>query len=236
MTLFAKLPKLWGPLLALEGLAVAGGILSYRLLAGTPGLYGVGPWVVARAAGIGAYGLLTVLVLLGLGMSHPSVQRLLNRAFFPYHQMLALGVLALVAVHGAALAWDRYAGVGWAGLVVPGISGYRPGPVALGVVAAEAMVWIAATAHLTYNMRRLRWITVHRLALVVFALVWAHGVWAGTDSVPLADFYRVTGLAVGMAAAWRYGVERRRPAGAPRARSGDGSSPAPAAVGEELRP
>lgn len=210
MTGFAKLPRLWGPVLALEVLAVAGGVLSYRLVAGTPPLRGVWPWVVARASGIGAFGLLTVLVLLGIGMSHPTWQRAVNRLFYPYHQWLALGVFALVAIHGTALALDRYAHVGWLGLVVPGLSGYRPGPVALGVVAADAMAWMALTAHLTYNLGRLRWIAVHRLALVVFVLVWLHGVWSGSDSSALADVYRAAGALVAAAAVWRYGAERRR--------------------------
>jgi DMSO/TMAO reductase YedYZ heme-binding membrane subunit len=56
---------------------------------------------------------------------------------------------------------------------------------------------------------------LHRLAIVVFALSWLHGLLAGTDSPSLEFVYVALGLAVLVATGHRYWVVRR--AGRPHA-------------------
>ncbi|OLZ10371.1 hypothetical protein [Sulfobacillus thermosulfidooxidans] len=200
--------KLWGPILWLELLAGFLGFLAYRWIVLHPTLRPLWTWLLARATGIGAYSLLTIVVIMGIGMSHPVWKRHLNRRFFVWHRGLALSVLALIALHGLSLALDRYAHVGWTGLLVPGFSHYRPYGVAFGVIAAEGLVLVSLSAYLAQNFGRLKWMTVHRGALLMWVLVLIHGLWSGSDTRALALFYEASAGLVGMAVILRYGMER----------------------------
>jgi len=203
-----KRSKLWGPLVGLEILAGILGYTGYRWIVMHPTLHTVWPWILARAAGTGAYGLLTAVVLMGIGMSHPRWKRFLSRPFYVWHRALVLGVFALIAVHGTALGLDAYAQVTWLGLIIPGLTHYRPVAVGIGILSAEGMLFMAITAHLAHNWGRLKWMTLHRGALVTWGLALFHGLWSGTDTRSLAVFYEVTTVLVGLAALLRYGTER----------------------------
>jgi len=89
---------------------------------------------------------------------------------------------------------DRYAGVGWWGALIPGMSHYRRGAVAFGVVGFLALVLISATAGLSGRVGTRHWLGIHRCAALVFAVVWAHGVLAGADSALLRPMYVATGV------------------------------------------
>ena len=200
--------KLWGPLVGLEILSGTLGILGYQWITANPALHAVWPWILARATGLGAYGLLTVVVLLGMGISHPRWKRVLAKYAFGWHRTLTLGVFALIAIHGTALALDPYAHVSWPGLVIPGLSHYRPLAVGLGVVSAEGLLFIAVTAHLGQNWGRIKWITWHRGTLVMWTMTMFHSLWSGTDTRWMALFYEATTVLVGCVALLRYGTDR----------------------------
>ena len=55
-------------------------------------------------------------------------------------------MLAFLGVHIVSLILDPYAGVGIAGAFIPGLSGYRSSPVALGTLALYAFLITAITA------------------------------------------------------------------------------------------
>jgi sulfoxide reductase heme-binding subunit YedZ len=169
-------------------------------------------WLVARATGITAYLLLSLLVTLGLILSHPVNQSTwrLSKRLFPWHENLFVFVVAFVGVHIASLVLDPYAGVGLGGAFLPGASGYRSVPTALGTLALYALLVTALTARYTRLLPAGAWLRIHRVSLVVFALAWTHGVLAGTDSDALRLLYVVTGGLVVVAAAYRYWVGRQR--------------------------
>jgi DMSO/TMAO reductase YedYZ heme-binding membrane subunit len=165
------------------------------------------PWLVGRTLGLGAYATLTALVCLGLWLRHPWRVRatvLSPESALRAHAALGAAAAVLVAGHLVSLAMDGYAQVGWVGALVPGRSGYRTTPVALGVVAFYLMLAVAATAGMAGRVTKGRWLTVHRLALPLFALAWFHGVLAGTDTPVLRLAYVASGLAVGGLAVTRY--------------------------------
>jgi hypothetical protein len=177
-------------------LSLAGGYLFARL--GLPlARNRMFPWIAGRALGLGAYLALTAAVTVGLWVRHPWRFRfplLHPETRVRVHASLAAATLVLVAGHVAALASDRYAGVGWLGALLPGPSHYRTWPVALGVVALYGMVAISGTAALAGRLLGHRWLAVHRLALPTYGLVWFHGVLAGTDAPRLRIAYLLTGL------------------------------------------
>jgi hypothetical protein len=161
------------------------------------------PWVAGRALGLAAYVALFSLVLVGIW--HRRTRRFRTTALLRpetrlrIHAALASAVLVLVAGHVVALVLDTYAGVGWKGAVVPGLSRYRTFAVGLGVTAVYGLVAVAATAAVAGRIGGRRWLLVHRLAGPVFGAVWLHGVLAGTDARALRLAYLVSGAIVALA-------------------------------------
>jgi methionine sulfoxide reductase heme-binding subunit len=169
-------------------------------------------WLAARSAGIAAYLLLTFQVTLGLVLSHPTNKSTwkLSKALFPWHDQLWVFIAAFVGAHVIAIVLDPYAGVGLGGAFIPGLSEYRHVPVALGTLALYAFLVTTVTARYTRLLPRGMWLVLHRLAMVVLALAWAHGVLAGSDSGALEPLYLSTGLFVLVAAVYRYWIVRQR--------------------------
>ena len=140
-------------------------------------------WLLARAAGLTAYLLITASVVAGLTLK----SRVLGRAVRPasvvdVHRLLALLGLGAIALHGAALLLDRTVRMQPAALVVPWLSHYRPAAVAWGVVAAELAVLVVASWPLRRRIGIRNWRRLHWATYAVFALGTVHGLLAGTDS------------------------------------------------------
>ena len=172
-------------------------------------------WLAARSTGIVAFLLLTLQAILGLVLSHPTNKSTwrLSRTLFPWHDQLWVFIAAFVGAHVLSLVVDPYSGVGVSGAFIPGLSEYRSVPVALGTLALYAFLITVLTARYTRLLPRGMWLALHRLAIVVIAASWSHGVLAGTDSGAFEPLYITTGLALVAAAAYRYWIVRHhRPA------------------------
>ncbi len=214
---------------------VALGVTDHILPASDPRTLAVRPWVAARAMGITAYLLFGLQVVAGLVLSHPrnTSEWRKTKQVFPWHEMLTVFTWAFLALHIVLLALDEYAGVGVAGALVPGLSVYRPIPVALGSVALYALIFTAATAKWTRLLPAGWWLKVHRVAIVTFLLAWTHAVLAGTDGAALTPMYLATGLPILAGTAHRWWTARVRPHGAVSAATVDLTPygrPAPVAV------
>jgi uncharacterized membrane protein len=196
-------------------------------------------WLAARATGITAYLVLTLLVALGLILSHPVNQSTwkLSKRLFPWHENLFIFVVSFVLAHVAALLLDPYAEVSVLGAFIPGLSHYRTVPVAVGSVGLYALLVTGLTARYTKFLPTGWWLKLHRLSIVVFVLSWTHGMLAGTDSDALRWIYVVTGIVVILAAAYRYWIaKRKRPTFAtslPNASPSPLQKPLPPAVSQE---
>ena len=156
-------------------------------------------WLIVRASGLVAYGLLAAASIWGLLLS----TRLLGngvqaRALTFTHEGLSLGALAATITHLAFVMADEYLGFGWVELLVPGASGWRPLAVALGVVAA----WGIAVVGLSFYVKRFIgqrvWRSLHFGAFGVFVAATAHGVLAGSDTrhPAVLGLYLASGIAV----------------------------------------
>ena len=167
----------------------AGSLLHDRML----------PWILGRSLGVAAYLALTALVLAGLWLRHPWRTRFRTphpEAILRAHATLAACTITLLAGHLTAIALDRYAGVGWAGALVPWHAAYRPTAVALGTLGLYAFLLVGATAALAGTLGRRMWFPVHAVSSVVFGLTVMHGVLAGSDSHTLRWLYVATGALV----------------------------------------
>ena len=171
------------------------------------------PWIVGRGLGVASYLSLTALVTAGLWFRHPwATHRAVGRATrLRFHAVLAAATVVLVAGHVTALALDRYAGVGWAGVFLPGHATYRPAAVTLGTLALYGIVLTTATAALAGIVGRHAWYPVHQLSLGIFAVSAWHGITAGSDTASLRLVYATTIVLVSLVAATRALAGRTRP-------------------------
>ncbi len=177
------------------------------------------PWYVARATGIVAWALLTVAVVWGLLLS----TRLFGRRPRPpwlldLHRFLGGLALTFTGLHVTALIADTTTSFGPAEVLVPFTSSWKPGPVALGVVAFHLLLAVEVTSLAMRRIPRRWWRSVHATSFAAFWLATTHLVVAGTDAADPALLLAALAAAgaVAFLTAYRLLADRhRRPA--PRA-------------------
>lgn len=163
-------------------------------------------WILARASGLLAYGLLTSSVLAGIVLkARPFGAALKAAAVADLHRFLAMLGLGFIALHASALVLDSTVRVSVAALFVPGLVPYRPLWSALGVLAAELMLLVYASSALRRRIGVRAWRRLHWVTYAVFALATVHGLAAGTDGGTLwaVALYGGAVGAVTAAAGWR---------------------------------
>jgi hypothetical protein len=163
-------------------------------------------WLLARISGISSLALLTALVSLGLVLAHPrgtALRSLSRRTLLSIHIGLAAFTLVFLVLHVVVLALDEYAGVGWAGVLLPLGATYRPIPVTLGWLALYGGIVAGVTARFAGRLGRVWW-PIHRVAIAVYGAAWLHGVLAGSDSAALVLMYAGSLLFVLALVAGRY--------------------------------
>jgi len=175
-------------------------------------------WYLSRAAGLTAYGLLWLAIVLGLSLSirlarvwpgGPTAADL--------HQFASLLALGFATVHGLVLLGDQYIGYTFAQILVPFTgTGYRPLWVGLGQVGFYLAAVVAFSVYLRDSIGYRAWRALHHLSFAVYILATVHAVGAGTDSAaPLAPLiYWVGAVVVGLLTVRRVLTSGPRPAGA----------------------
>lgn len=138
-------------------------------------------WLVARSAGLVAFGLLTVSTWLGLGMSTRIFGPKRMKSLLAWHRTLVWTGLSMVGLHVAALLADPTIHFGVPAVLVPFAAPWHPGAVAAGVIAA----WLSLMLALSFRMRKWigqkGWRRLHYAAFAAFALSLGHALFAGTD-------------------------------------------------------
>ena len=142
-------------------------------------------WLASRSAGIVAYLLLSLAVLIGLAMALRIGTPRARLGLRAVHERVALLALASVAAHGLFLLFDPWLKPGLEGVLVPFTMDYRPVWTGIGIVAG----YLAAGLSLTYYVRRRigskRWRLAHRFIPLAWAMAALHVAGAGTDAVSL---------------------------------------------------
>ena len=138
-------------------------------------------WLVARAAGLVAFALLTVAVTLGLAISTRLLGNKRGKLLLGWHQTLMWTALAMLVLHGGALAVDPIMRFGFVGVLVPGAAPWRPLPVAAGIVTGWLMLALAASFHVRRHIGQRRWRLMHYASFAAFAIGLYHALNVGTD-------------------------------------------------------
>ena len=138
-------------------------------------------WYVVRAAGLVAFGTLTLSVWLGLAMSTRLLGTKRLKSLLGWHQTLAWTGLSMLGLHAGALLFDPTLHFGLPSLLVPFAAPWRPAAVAAGVVAGWLMLAIASSFRLKKWIGQKGWRRLHYASFAAFFLALGHALTAGTD-------------------------------------------------------
>jgi methionine sulfoxide reductase heme-binding subunit len=128
--------------------------------------------------------------------------RLLSAAL---HRNLPLLAVVFLAVHISTAVIDSFVGLGWVGVVVPFLSGYRPLWVGLGAIGFDLLLAVMLTSLLRARIGFRAWRAVHWTSWILWPVALSHALGAGTDAfAPLGlSVCCVSTAMVGAAALWR---------------------------------
>jgi len=171
-------------------------------------------WYAARASGVAAYVVLSIVVCLGLTLGGKAKSRRWPRfSVEDVHRFGGLLVGSLLGVHILAIAGDSFLPFSLTQLLVPFTSSYRPLWTGLGIAAAELLVALAITNHYRKRLPYSFWRKAHYLNFAVWTLASVHGLMSGTDrgTVWLALLYGLSVASVVTLLVWRFGGSRRTP-------------------------
>lgn len=138
-------------------------------------------WLVARSAGLVAFGLLTVSVWLGLAMSTRLLGPKRQKSLLGLHRTLAWTGLSMVGLHVGALLLDPVMHFNLLSVLVPGATTWKPGAVALGIVAGWLSLMLAASFRMRRWIGQKSWRRLHYASFAAFALSLGHALLVGTD-------------------------------------------------------
>jgi methionine sulfoxide reductase heme-binding subunit len=170
-------------------------------------------WYAARASGVAAHVVLSVVVCLGLTLGGKAQNRRWPRfSVEDIHRFGGLLVGSLIGVHVLAIAADSFLPFSLTQLLVPFTSTYRPLWTGLGIAAAEILVALAITNHYRKRMPHRFWRKAHYLNFAVWGFASLHGLMAGTDrgATWLAILYGVSVASVVTLLVWRFSSSGRR--------------------------
>jgi methionine sulfoxide reductase heme-binding subunit len=165
-------------------------------------------WYAARASGVAAYVVLSVVVAIGITLGGKAQARRLPRfAVEDIHRFGGLLVGSLVVVHVGAIAVDSFLPFSLVQLVVPFTARYRALWTGLGIFAAELLLALAITNHYRKRMPHRLWRAAHYANFAVWTLASLHGIFAGTDRSAswLAVLYGLSIATVVALISWRIG-------------------------------
>ena len=170
-------------------------------------------WYVVRASGVVAWLMLTASVLWGIVLSTKAFPEHRRPAWLlDLHRWLGGLTVGFVAIHLLALVADSYTTFTLADLAIPYASDWKPGAVALGVIAAWTLIIVEATSLAMKRLPRKVWRGIHLGSYVTFWLATGHAAFAGTDRSQV--LYQATAVVSITVVAWAliYRLTHQKPA------------------------
>jgi predicted ferric reductase len=185
--------------------------LSESLLGAEPKAY----WYLSRTSGVVAYLLVWVSVALGVAIKNKMVQAWPGGpTAVDLHQFASLFALAVSVFHALILLGDRYANYTPAQIVTPFAI---TNPPALWSVLGQIGFYLMLPVAFSFYARRFigfkLWRLIHYASFVIYILVTAHGLFAGTDtsSPAMLGLYGLTVLSTYFLIVHRILVSVRHP-------------------------
>lgn len=138
-------------------------------------------WLIARAAGLVAFGLLTFSVWLGLAMSTRLLGPKRQKSLLGLHRTLAWTGLSMIALHIGAVLFDPVLHFSLAAALVPFAAPWKTGAIAAGVVGGWLSLALASSFRLRKWIGQKGWRRLHYASFGAFALSLGHALLVGTD-------------------------------------------------------
>jgi hypothetical protein len=139
-------------------------------------------WIFTRVAGLVSYVLLAVLAVTGIVQTTGLIYRWISPATsWSLHRAISSTLLVSVVVHIGALLFDHFMNLKIVDVLIPFLSPYRPLLVALGIVGFYLLLLVLLTSLYHISTHPKFWRTVHFLGMIMFGLIFLHGVLIGTD-------------------------------------------------------
>ena len=139
-------------------------------------------WIASRAAGITALLLATASVALGLLMGARMVRGRRAADARSLHEVLALGTVGALLVHGFALLGDGWLQASFWDVVIPFAMGHQRFWTGLGVLAGWSFVLLGLSFYARHRIGMARWRLLHRFTALAWVLGVAHSLGEGTDA------------------------------------------------------
>lgn len=140
------------------------------------------PWYITRAAGITSLILLSMLVLLGLGITTGVVYRIMGPIpAWTYHRLIGIALVFSIATHLIALLFEKFINFNISEILIPFTSTYKPLFVGLGGLAFYAYLLVIITS-IWFIKKYKSWRLLHYLSFVMFTLIIFHSFYTGTDT------------------------------------------------------
>ncbi len=140
-------------------------------------------WYIARATGYVAWGLLTVTVVLGLVFSARLGRGKVTPAWLlDLHRFVGGASVIFTGLHVGGLIVDNYVHFNVIDVLVPFASEWRPGAVALGVIAMYLLAAVEISSLAMKRLPRTWWRKIHMSSHALFWVATFHLLTAGTDA------------------------------------------------------
>lgn len=165
------------------------------------------PWYTSRAAAIGAYLLMFVIIVWGMGMTTGFTYKITNPVkAWGIHKYMSISLGVLILVHIISLLFDEFINFGWADILIPFRAEFKPLYLGLGIIGFYILVAVIFSSLLLRVKAPRFWRAVHYLVYPLFVVSFLHGVYTGTDSVTLAmrAVYWVTGALFALLLFYRF--------------------------------
>ncbi len=139
-------------------------------------------WYASRASGLVAFLLLYISIFLGLTLRIPLLRKIFSPVYsMKIHCWISVQALLFAFFHAVVLIFDKWLGFKLAALFVPFASEYQPSLTALGVFGFYLMVILIITSYSRKLMSQKIWRAVHFTNIVLYAIVFVHALYLGTD-------------------------------------------------------
>lgn len=140
-------------------------------------------WILTRTAGMMSYLLLALLSITGILQTTGAIYRLFSpAAAWSIHRAIASTLLVSVVVHVGALLFDKFMNLSLVNVLVPFTSPYRPILVTLGIGGFYLLLLVLLTSLYNITSHPRFWRTIHFFGIIMFGLIFLHGILIGTDT------------------------------------------------------
>jgi sulfoxide reductase heme-binding subunit YedZ len=138
-------------------------------------------WITSRAAGIVSLVLASLAVSLGLVMSL-RMMRARRPDLLALHEVLSLGTIVALVVHGIALLGDSFLSPSLGDIAIPFDWGYKAVWTSIGIIGGWALIFLGLSYYARHAIGANRWRKLHRLTALAWVAGIAHTLGEGTDA------------------------------------------------------